>query len=159
MTKKWLVAMLGAAAMTVSAGALAQAVPGFYIGADVGQADFGTEDDTAFKILGGYQFHRNFAAEIGYSMLLDKGPVEVTALEAVVVGSYPLANQLSVFGKLGFANVDVETPAGSTDKTELTFGLGLQYDVTPKIGIRGQWQRYDTDDEIDLISIGVIYRF
>jgi OOP family OmpA-OmpF porin len=159
MTKKWLVAMLGAAAMTVSAGALAQTVPGFYVGADVGQADFGDEDDTAFKILGGYQFHRNVAVEIGYSMLLDKGPVEVTALEAVVVGSFPVANQLSILGKLGLANVEVEASGLSEDKTELTYGLGLQYDVTPKLGIRGQWQRYDTDEAVDLISIGVIYRF
>ena len=40
MTKKWLVSMLGAAAMTVSAGALAQsATTGFYIGAEVGKTD------------------------------------------------------------------------------------------------------------------------
>jgi OOP family OmpA-OmpF porin len=160
MTKKWLVAMLGAAAMTVSAGALAQqTVPGFYVGADVGQADFGDEDDTAFRILGGYQFHRNVAAEVGYSLLFDKGGAEVTALELVAVGSFPLANQLSVLGKLGFANVDVETRFGSDDKTELTYGLGLQYDFTRNLGARLQWQRYDTDEEVDLISIGVIYRF
>jgi len=132
---------------------------GAYVGLDVGNADFGTEDDTAFKILGGYQFHRNIAAEIAYSQLLDKGPVEVTALEVVAVGLFPLANQISILGKLGLANVDVETPVGSDDKTELTYGIGVQYDFTGNLGARLQWQRYDTDEEIDLLSIGVVWRF
>ena len=46
-----------------------------------------------------------------------------------------------------------------TTKTELTYGIGAQYDVTPKIGARVQWQRYDTDQEIDLLSVGVVVRF
>lgn len=160
MTRKWLVAMLGAAAVTLSSAALAQqTVPGFYIGAEVGQADFGSEHDTSFKILGGYQFHRNIAAEIGYGLLFDKSGAEVTALELVAVGMFPVMDKLSVIGKLGFANVDVETPAGSDDKTELTFGVGLQYDFTRNLGARLQWQRYDTEQEVDVISVGVIYRF
>lgn len=162
MTNKWLVAILSAATMAVSAGALAQqkaAGTGFYAGADVGNADFGSDDDTAFKIFGGFQFHPNVAVEAGWSQLFDKNSAEVTALELVAVGIFPVANQLSIIGKLGFANVEVETPSGSSDKTELTFGIGVQYDVTPKIGVRGQWQRYDTDQEIDLLSIGVLVRF
>jgi OOP family OmpA-OmpF porin len=164
MSKKWLISTLGAAAMIVSTGALAQAmsmatVPNFYAGAEVGQADFGTDDDTAFKILGGYQFHTNIAAEIGYGMLFDKNSAEVTSLEAVAVGIFPLANQFSIIGKLGFANVDVETPVGSDDKTELTYGVGVQYDFNRNLGLRAQWQRYDTDEEVDLISIGAVWRF
>lgn len=160
MNKKWLAAMLGAAAMAVSAGAIAQrSMPGWYAGLEVGQADFGTEDDTAIKILGGYQFNRNFAAEVGYGMLLDKGPVEVTALELVGVGSYPINNQFSLFGKLGFANVEVEVGSLSDDKTELTYGFGVHYSFTPQVGLRGQWQRYDTNEEVDVLSIGILYRF
>src|SRR5687767_15722534 len=157
MSKKWLVAMLGAVAMSVSAGAMAQGMmAGFYAGLEIGQADAGGEDDIAWKVLGGYQFHRNVAAEFAYSQLLDKGGVETNAMELVAVGMYPVAPQFSVFGKLGFANVDRE-PGG--DKTELTFGLGVQYDFTPKIGLRAQWQRYNTDEEIDLFTIGGIWKF
>ncbi len=161
MTKKWLTAMLGTAAITLSAAVHAQqtAVPGFYIGAEVGQADFGSEEDTAFKIIGGYQFHRNIAVEAGYGLLFDKGGAEVTALEIVAVGLFPVMDRLSVIGKLGFANVDVETSVGSADKTELTYGLGVQYDFTRNLGARAQWQRYDTDQEVDLLSIGIVYRF
>jgi len=161
MTKNWLVAMLGSAAMAVSAGAPAQQgpTPGFYVGADVGNADFGSEDDTAIRVLGGYQINRNFAAELGYSQLLDKGGVEVSAFELVGIGLFPLGNRFSIFGKLGFANVDVETPGTSQDRTELTYGVGVQYDLTPRFGLRGQWQRYDTDTEVDVLSVGVTYRF
>jgi opacity protein-like surface antigen len=163
MMKKWLIALLGSAALATSAGALAQkqqAGTGFYIGGDVGNADFGNDDDTSIKILGGYQINRNFAAEVGYSQLFDKGGAEVTAFELVGVGMYPLGNQFSLLGKLGLARINVDTAAGSRDKTELTFGVGVQYDLNPKFGLRGQWQRYDTDpDSVDVLSIGVIYKF
>jgi len=162
MTKKWLVAMLGSAALTLSAGALAQqaTVPGFYIGADVGQADFGSEEDTAFKLIGGYQFHRNIAAEFGYGMLFDKGGAEVTSLELVAVGIFPVMDKLSVIGKLGFAKLEVEAGAFSDDSTDLTYGVGVQYDFTRNLGVRAQWQRYDTDPtEVDLLSVGIVYRF
>ncbi|MGH8692494.1 MAG: outer membrane beta-barrel protein, partial [Burkholderiales bacterium] len=150
MIKQWLVAALGAVAMTLSAGALAQQTSGWYFGADLGQADFGSEDDVAVKVLGGYQITRTFGAEAGYGLLFDEGSTEVRALELVAVGSFPLTGQLSIFGKLGLANVDVETGGGSDDSTELTYGVGVQYDLSSKLGIRGQWQRYDTNQEIDL---------
>ena len=64
----------------------------FYIGAEIGQGDAGEEDDIGYKFLGGYQFYRNFAAEVGYGILVDKGDVEVTTLELVGVGMFPLGN-------------------------------------------------------------------
>jgi hypothetical protein len=160
MNKKWLVSMLGAAAMTVSAGALAQsATTGFYVGAEVGQTSVDSEDDIGFKILGGYRFHPNIAAEVGYGMLYDKDDVEVTALEFVAVGMFPIANQFSILGKLGLANVEVDTPFGSEDKTELTWGIGVQFDINRNLGVRALFQRYETDESVDVIGIGVTYKF
>lgn len=160
--KKWLIAVLGASAMAASTGVLAQqsaAGTGLYVGADVGNADFGSDDDTAFKLYAGYKFHPNVAVEGGWAQLFDKGGSEVTSLELVAVGILPLAHQFSLLGKLGFASVDVDTPLGGDTKTELTYGIGAQYDVTPMIGVRAGWQRYDTDQEIDLLSVGVVVRF
>jgi Outer membrane protein beta-barrel domain len=82
-----------------------------------------------------------------------------TAFKLVAVGSFPLANRISVLGKLGFANAYIEAPILDTERIELTYGIGLQYDMTPKIGLRGQWQRYDTEEEIDLFSVGLAWRF
>jgi len=162
MNKNWMVSMLGAAALAVSAGAYAQqpATTGFYIGAEVGQTDLdGADDDIGFKLLGGYQFHRNIAAELGYGMLYDKGGAEVTAIELVAVGMFPIANQLSIIGKLGFANVDVEVAGASDDKTELTWGLGVQYDFSRNLGVRALFQRYETDNSADFIAVGVTWKF
>ena len=172
MNKKWLVAMLGAAAMTMSAGAIAQkqsATTGWYIGGDFGQTDVeDIDEDTSWKILGGYQINRTFAVELGYANLFDKSisgvDVEVTAWDLVGVASFPLGDKFSVFGKLGFAMWDAEASlpgfgSVSDDGTDLTFGVGLQYDVSRNLGIRGQWQRYDVEGDADLLSIGLIYRF
>ena len=159
MNKKWCVSMLGAAAMAVSAGAIAQqpATTGFYIGAEVGNTDVGgADDDIGFKILGGYQFHRNIAAELGYGLMYDKSGVEVKALEAVAVGMFPIANQFSIIGKLGLANIDVNP---GDDKTELTWGLGVQYDFSRNLGVRALWQRYETDDAVDFLAVGVTWKF
>ena len=159
MAKRWLVSMLGAVAMAVSAGALAQAtVPHFYIGAEIGQAD-NSVDDTGIKFLGGYQFHKNIAAEIAYGMLIDKDNVEVTTIEAVAVGIFPLTPNISLLGKLGFAKVDVEVPGGGTDDIELTYGFGAQWDFTRNLGARVGWQRYDADSEVDYINVGIVWRF
>ena len=162
MTKKWLVSMLGAAAMAVSAGAWAQksmaTVPGFYAGVDVGKTDVGDEDDTGFKIFGGYQFHRNIAAELGYGLLFDKSGVDVTSMEALAVGMFPVTNNISLIGKLGLAMIEAEGPGGSEDETELTWAIGAQWDFTKNLGARLQWQRYETDDAIDFLSIGVVWR-
>jgi hypothetical protein len=161
MTKKWMAAMLGAAAMALSTGAFAQAMaPSFYGGVELGSSDFGSETDTAMKIFGGFQFHPNIAAELGYGFLYDKGATEVTALELVGVGMYQVAPQLSVLGKLGFASIEVDVAGTTDDSIELVFGVGAQYDVTRNLGARLMFTRYSADtDDVDVISIAAIWRF
>ena len=160
-TKALLVAALGAASLTLSSGALAQQTPGWYVGAEVGQVDLeDAEKDTGFRFLGGYQFNRNLAAEASYNMIYDKEGVEITAWELAGVFSFPVANRLSVLGKLGFAMWEGEVEgAEGADGTDLTYGIGLQYDFSPRLGVRGMWQRYDVEGDADVLSIGVIYRF
>jgi hypothetical protein len=113
----------------------------------------------AAKLLGGFRFHPNIAAELGYGMMYDKGGVEVTVMEAVAVGMFPVANQLSIIGKLGLANVDVEAGPFSDDSVEVTWGLGVQYDVSRNLGVRALWQRYEHDTTADFLAIGVTWKF
>ena len=170
--KQWIAAMLGVAAMLLSFCVLAQkqqsqAQTGWYAGGSLGQSDLGPDEDTAIKIFGGYQINRNFAVEFGYTDLGDVSSggvtVEANALELVGVGKLPLDNKFSLYGLIGLAKVEAEaTVFGirvSDDTTELTFGFGAQYDITPQFSVRGQWQRYDTDSEIDVLSIGFVYKF
>ena len=150
-----------------------------YLGATIGQSKFKDgcggfgdcdDEDTAWRIFGGYQFNRYFAAELGYHDLgeasASAGASEGTAWEILGVASYPFTNQFSVYGKLGGYRGDLEGPGGDESNTDLTYGVGLRYDFTPKVGVRGEWQRYSelgggnvVETDVDVLSVGILYRF
>jgi OOP family OmpA-OmpF porin len=161
---------------------------GLYLGAAVGQAKVRNfcddaaavgfpscdEKDVAWKLSAGYSFNRNFAVEAGY---VDwgkftfgngalAGSVKAKGFELLGVASFPVYQGLSAYGKLGFVrwDADFNAAAGGASVTadekgtELTFGLGLSYDFTNNIAARLEWQRY-TDLVVDMLSIGLVYRF
>ncbi len=151
-------AMLGAGALSVcTAAAAQQTAPGFYAGGDLGKADFGGDKNDFYRLTAGYGFSRRWAAEISRSDFGDLPPgVEATAWELVGVGSLPLADRLSAYGKLGIARIK----PGTADHTnELTFAAGARYELTRRLDVTAQWQRYNTDDDIDVWSVGVIWKF
>ncbi|HEU4923406.1 MAG TPA: outer membrane beta-barrel protein, partial [Burkholderiales bacterium] len=139
------------------------------------------DKDTAWKILGGYRFTRNLAVEVGYTDFGEQsasrpaGTVtfEATALEVVGVGSLPVADRFSVYGKIGMYRGDTDANdtafgggSASDSNTGLTFGIGGQYDFTKNLGIRGEWQRYADvggdsvgESDVDVLSVGVIWKF
>ena len=146
------------------------------------------EKDTAWKIFGGYQLNRNFAVELGY-VNFGEGRVagaappfgtasvtfESTAFELVAVGMLPLADKFSLYGKIGLYRADTDAdvtltgfpPATESDSnTDLTFGVGVRFDITRNLGLRAEWQRYGDvsasdfgESDIDVISLGVLFRF
>lgn len=171
-TKNFVVALLGALAMAAAPAALAQkgktASP-WYVGLHFGQSDIDAVDetDTAFRILGGYQFHPNLAAELAYT---DFGSVSVggtsikgNAIELVAVGSWPVADRFSIYGKLGFNQGEFEGGGVSDDSIELTYGVGVRWDFMPNLGARLEWQEYpdvgDGASDVTVMSIGVVYKF
>ena len=180
MTRKgWIAAVFfGATAMLSCAGALAQKAQkpsetGWYVTGSIGKND-DLDDELAWKISGGYRLNRNVAFEFGYASLGEANPgfgvhAEASAWEVIGVFSYALQGPWSIYGLLGLARIEtkVSSPvpffgfSGSTTdtSTELTIGFGGQYDFSPRVGVRAQWQRYDTSNEIDVISLGVVYRF
>lgn len=177
-----LVALPAAAQMSMSAA---------YVGASVGQSKFKgacedlasgvscDEKDTAWRILGGYQFSRYIAAEVGYHNFGKtsasaggvNASVKANAWELVGVGLIPIGAQFGAYGKLGGyhgeAKLDSNVGASGTDTNNgWTFGAGLQYDVMPQLGLRGEWQRYRDlggdnagKGDIDVFSIGALWRF
>src|SRR2546421_2630687 len=151
----------------------------FYVGATVGQAKFKDacndvpgglrcdDKDTAWRVLGGYQLNRNFAAEVGYhnfgEVKVGSESAKATAWELNGIGLFPVANQFGVYGKLGLHHSEVKD-GGSTSGNGWTYGAGLQYDIMPALGLRGEWQRYqkvagESDSKIDVLSIGALWRF
>jgi OOP family OmpA-OmpF porin len=167
---------------------------GWYVGGSFGTsdvADFCTgvsgpgiscdDEDSAWRLLGGYQLNRNFALELGYSNLGEVGAsgpggtvtAEATAWELVGVGSIPLG-AVSLYGKAGVyrgetdASINTVLLVGSASEsnTDLTFGAGVRFDVARNVAMRGEWQRYQDigggeigESDVDVLSVGVLVRF
>jgi OOP family OmpA-OmpF porin len=172
------VAILAVAAAMFSLPAAAQLnMSSVYVGGSLGRSNFKapSETDTAWRLFGGYQFHRNFAAEIGYHDLGEvnfvQGDRSAKLWELVGVGMWPVANALSVYGKLGgyYGKSELQSavvPSGDDTNGGLTYGVGAQYDFMPQAGVRVEWQRYDNvggnttgETDIDVVNVGLLWRF
>jgi len=171
-TKKVVAGVLGAIALA-AAPAVGMAQSPWYAGVHVGQSDIDEldEKDTAFRILGGYQINQNFAAELAYT---DFGKVTIApfslkanAIELVGVGSWPVADRFSIYGKLGMFRGEGKLTGGGLnekeDSIEVTYGFGARYDVTPTVGARLEWQNYtdvgDGATDVSVLSVGVVFKF
>lgn len=160
-----------------------------YVGFGAGQSSLVDEGDVApggniddadmgWKLFGGYSFHPNLAVEFGYLDLGQfdgegglTGSWEATGINVSALGVWPLANQFSLLGKIGATRWDVDNNLGglsaSDNGTDLSYGIGAQYDFTPQIAGRFEWERFgDVGDEgstgqsdLDLLSASIAYRF
>jgi OOP family OmpA-OmpF porin len=105
------------------------------------------------------------------------GTIKLQGLNLDAVGILPITEKFSAFGRLG-ANyaeakdsfvgtgaVIVTNPNPSKRDTNLKFGLGVQYAFNQSTAMRLEAERYIINDavgnrgDIDLISLGLIYRF
>lgn len=190
--KMWLAA-IGITTAAFAVHAVAQTAPsasGFYVGANVGQAKYhfscgaGCDQDTtptSFRLLAGYRFNRIFSAELGYD---DLGraryglPGASATLSAEVydlsaLAAWPLGNRFSLFGRLGLYHGTLKQSGSGTFGTgkgvrdDLTWGIGGQFEMTPALGLRGEWQRFSKmgggdfvqEADVDSLSLGIVWRF
>ncbi|MDP3516473.1 MAG: outer membrane beta-barrel protein [Pseudohongiella sp.] len=105
------------------------------------------------------------------------GDAKMRGLNVDLVGFLPLGEKLSAFGRAGAIYAEtrdrfrgygpVIIDPFNAHKTEASwkYGAGLQYDFTDKVAMRLEAERYRFDDaigndgDIDLFSLGVVYRF
>jgi OOP family OmpA-OmpF porin len=145
---------------------------------------------TGYKLYGGYQFTPNFALEGGYfdlgrfSSRSNTTPTgtfsdttRVRGLNLDLVGTLPISDRFSVFGRVGAAYaqsksnfdstgfVPVNTSNRSRNGTNVKFGVGVQYAITDALAVRAEFERYRINDpirnhgNIDMASVGLVYRF
>lgn len=164
----------------------------FYVGGTIGQstASHGcgsivlpsincNDSDTAWRLLGGYIFNQNISLELGYQDLGQvsaapfgaTGSVTANVWELVGVGTLPLQNRFSIYGKLGGYRGSAErrAPGGfstSETNTDLTLGIGARYDYGPQLAFRAEYQSYQSvgggsvgQSDFDVISVGALYNF
>ena len=145
--------------------------------------------DNGYKLFGGYQYNKNFAVEAGYFDLGKfgymatvvpagtlTGTIKLKGLNLDAVGTLPLTEKFSAFGRLGLnyaqardsftgIGVTVLNPNPSKNDTNYKFGAGLQYAFTESLGMRVEAERYRINDavgnrgDVDMYSLGLVYRF
>ena len=134
--------MITVAAIALSAIASSAVAGDFYVTGTVGQSDARGTDlsdhkDTSFGVGAGWQFHKNFAAEIGYTNLGEfsgSGVIaKAEAFQTSLVGSYKVAPKLSVLGRVGLAATSLDVSGESNHKTTALYGVGAQYQFTPQV--------------------------
>ncbi len=110
------------------------------------------------RILGGYQFTKNFAAEAEYVNLGQFSDpsvsVDTTTYGVAGVGILPLGSgqTFSLFGKIGLSSTTTKAKAapgyvltGPSDqtKTGVSFGAGVNFDVSPNVRLRISLDSYE----------------
>ena len=166
-----------AAALLIASSAAFAAQPNtFYAGVDAGRtkADDFSDRDTSVGGFVGYNFHQNFAIEGGYRRLADfdiyvgapsigfvDGKAKVDQAHLSLVGSLPVAEGLSVYGRLGAARIQERfSTGGFTNKdstTKALYGIGLSYAITPAIAARVEVQKIS--QQATNLSTGLSFQF
>jgi outer membrane immunogenic protein len=152
---------------------IAGADSGLYIGAGVGDAsvkDSGfDESDSAYKIFGGYNIGFiplvDFAVEASYvdfgKPSNSTGSIELTGYNAFGLAGLSFG-PFGVFAKAGALSWDSDsvfgTSTGSDSGTDPAYGLGARFAIGP-FAVRAEYEVYDLDTDLDMVSISGVYTF
>lgn len=137
--------------------------------------------DSGLKVFVGMQFNRNLGLEFAVVDLgeltysgtfngspVSNGKVEASGFNVAAVGTIPLSPQLSVFGKAGLFSWEADATdttsgvpfSGTEDGTDISLGVGLEFDFTNVVGARMEWERFDVDNaDASLLSVGVVFKW
>lgn len=147
---------------------------GFYVGAGVGQTKLhltstafegsGDTDETGYKVSGGYQFNRFFSLEGSYynpgtvseSEGGDRLRLTADIFQFSALVTFPIAGNLEAFGRAGVANwhstisatVDGESGSLKGDGNDFNWGVGLQYGITDRFKLRGEFEQTEIDQDL-----------
>lgn len=151
-----------------------------YAGVKLGSVNYGYSNVTnngqaGLGLLGGFAINENFAVEAEYNSLGGftggADTVKGSSLGMSGVGSYPINEQFSLFGKLGIASTSLKITAPgfsatTVTNTGLTIGFGGQYNVSPSVGIRVGIDSYKvgkkpttTTASAGMLYVGGVFKF
>lgn len=149
----------------------------------------GTCSDTGagITLFAGVGVHPNIAVEFGYGDLGKSTfancagantagcNVRATAWQVSGLGSWWFGpgQEFGVYGRLGAYTGDLKSTTPSTGAevkhgtTNAIYGLGGQWNVSKSFGARVEWTRYqsmggggfNTNADVDLIALGLLYKF
>ncbi|MDD4929652.1 MAG: outer membrane beta-barrel protein [Gallionella sp.] len=194
---KRIIAGFFVAATCVSGAALADD-SGLYAGLTLGRSNTGTlaagvammkTTDTVLGVLGGYQFTKNWGAEAFYTGVgrwtaqdpaggaTASGKADAWGVNAV--GTLPLSDAFSLYGKLGYANTKTRATGVmgalatdlSANRSAATYGLGGVYNASQAVGVRLGWDHFGAatsnlttpgvkdNYNANIYSLGAVFKF
>ena len=141
-------------------------------------------DEWGGKFFAGYQINPNWAVEAGYTDFGKSdyaytvnglnGRAEADAKSFYLAGkaSYPVANNVNVFGKLGVAHNKNDVTAtglaasynGDSSRNSLYASVGAEYAINEKVALSLEYEHYGKND-IDVgrrkgaVTLGARYSF
>ena len=147
--------------MLTAGGAVTAHAEGFYAGGSLGSPHWnnsvdGVDSDghgLAGKLYGGYSFTPNFALEAGVMHLGESrdasGKVKADGTYLDAVGTYPLNREWSLLGRIGAAHARFGGPTGDSSDNGLKIGAGAQYQLSPTMALRAEYEQYRFHDVFD----------
>ena len=166
---------------------------GWYLGGGVGQfnaqiddiddvdatVDEWDEDDTAYKLFGGYRLNNFLAFELDYINLGEpSGAVvpgfnvdaSVDGFAPYVVATIPLGNWFEVYGRLGYffydATLGIEDEVDGRvtfdeESEDLVYGAGIGARIGEKLNLRFEYEKFDLQgvDDADALWLTAAWKF
>lgn len=148
------------------------------------------DNPNTYGIQLGYQFNQNWAIQGGYAAsdnveyrATGTNPITIAADARATVwnisaaGTIPFGSGFSGTGRLGVASVNIDvsmtatgggvsaTAVTSSKKTDVTYGLGVKYDMTKNASLRIDLDNYNTGtsnngiNRFNVWTLGVGYKF
>jgi OOP family OmpA-OmpF porin len=145
------------------------------------------DKDNSYKLSAGYQLNSNWKAELSY---LDFSKPSFTApvlgqpavsdvrgkgVHLVGTGTLSITEKIGLYGKVGAFYSNLESGCTTTffncvsaDRgSDVSLGLGVSYDFTKRVSVRGEWERFHRvgardftgQGDVDLFSVGMGLRF
>lgn len=183
-----------ASALILASASASAADKGVYLGADYTYTMFDSDSNalpenfSGYAPYVGYQFNKNFAVELGYFGTIEEtenstaaGGVSVTtdakyhSIYGDFIGSYPLNEQLSLLGAIGYERIYAEANTTATlgtasqsasvenDVNAYRLGVGAKYYFTPEIAARTMVRYVVTDfagvENYIQGTVGLSYQF
>lgn len=174
-----------ALALVTTSGMAAAAGSGWYGALDAGRSKISSFCDgvpagiscnksaTAYRAQVGYQLNQNWAIEGGYVNLGKyklsgagvTGSISGKGVQASVVGTLPLSNSFSLFGKVGAIHLSEKgsivggglTESVSEKETKATYGAGVQLRLGESASVRAQYEKLTND--VNMVSAGLVLHF
>ena len=111
-----------------------------YVGGGGGSVKTDNQE-TSWKLYGGYQFNPTWGLEAAYNDLGRYRGSNLNSWTLAGTASMPFGDKWSLLGKLGAA-FNRPRFAGSSNRTDLLLGVGLGYSFTPHVGVRLEYEDF-----------------